>query len=309
MSQDISNILKRFNQLSEGLNQDQTKAKQLPALFKPRHISVLSIPTDPKHPMTGYAVGASESAEPEQKRLGPNENDPFEQGWKAFFRRQFDTDNPYEKGTAEYTQWLDGYREGEAQPNHYDESIGRVRGTHNILKGIAEADRNEMDTPEFQQALAGLKKKAAQGPMKTVYNPKTRKYQVVPKDDKKAEPVKEDVATEDVISKLKDKLGDYLSDISKEIKKDPDLVDKLAAKASGDQIGPPVKTIKTDDGHEISIHGNEDDGFRVSIKNKQSKAKFESLDHAVMACEMFCNRRRGDMANVPSSNNDYLDEA
>jgi hypothetical protein len=37
-----------------------------------------------------------------------------------------------------------------------------------------------MDTPEFQRALIAVKKQAAQGPKKTVYDPKTRKYKVVP---------------------------------------------------------------------------------------------------------------------------------
>jgi hypothetical protein len=101
---------------------------------------------------------------------------------------------------------------------------------------------------------------------------------------------------------LKARLGDYLSDISKEIKKDPDLVDKLSAKAPGDQMGPPVKTVTTDDGHEISIHGNEDDGFRISIKNRPAKTKFKNLDEAVMACEIYCARQR-------NKNSDYLDEA
>jgi len=116
--------------------------------------------------------------------------------------------------------------------------------------------------------------------------------------------VKEDVTKEDVISKLKAKLGDYLSDLSKEIKSDPDLVDKLAAKAPGNQMGPPVKTVTTDDGHEIQIHGNEDDGFRISIKNKPAATKFDNLDEAVMACEMYCARRRSRTLNA-----DYVEEA
>jgi hypothetical protein len=112
----------------------------------------------------------------------------------------------------------------------------------------------------------------------------------------------DNITKEDIISKLKARLGDYLSDISKEIKKDPDLIDKLAARAPGDQMGPPVKTVTTDDGKEIQIHGNEDDGFRVSIKNRPANAKFKNLDEAVMACEMYCARRRNGQA-------DYLDEA
>jgi hypothetical protein len=116
--------------------------------------------------------------------------------------------------------------------------------------------------------------------------------------------VKEDVTKEDIITKLKARLGDYLSDIGQEIRKDPALIDKLSAKAPGDQMGPPVKTITTDDGHQIQIHGNEDDGFRISIKNKSAATKFKNLDEAVMACEMYCARRRTQALNA-----DYVEEA
>lgn len=116
--------------------------------------------------------------------------------------------------------------------------------------------------------------------------------------------LRESQQTEDVVSTVKKKLGDYLSDLSKEIKSDPDLKDKLPQEL--DNIGPAVKTITTDDGHEIKIHGNEDDGFRITIKNKTAKSKFESLDHAVIACEMYCSRRRG--ATQLNTNTDYLDE-
>jgi hypothetical protein len=89
---------------------------------------------------------------------------------------------------------------------------------------------------------------------------------------------------EDVISAVKKKLGDYLKTIEDEIRTDPDLKDKVNTNI--DHVGPVVKTLTTDDGHEIKIHGNEDDGFRITIKNKPSKSKFENLDHAVIACEM-----------------------
>ena len=116
--------------------------------------------------------------------------------------------------------------------------------------------------------------------------------------------VREGVTKEDIITKLKARLGDYLSDLSKEIKSDPDLINKLAAKPAGNQMGPPVKTITTDDGHQIQIHGNEDDGFRISIKNKSAATKFKNLDEAVMACEMYCARRRKQAVNA-----DYVEEA
>ena len=163
-----------------------------------------------------------------------------------------------------------------------------------------EAERNEMDTPAVQKALKNMSDRHK--------GEKWSKEQLAALGKRIAargqKPVKEDIAKEDIITKLKAKLGDYLSDLGQQIKKDPALQDKLAAKAPGDQVGPPVKTITTDDGHEISIHGNEDDGFRISIKNKQAPSKFSNLDEAVMACEMYCAHRRKQALNA-----DYVDEA
>lgn len=113
-------------------------------------------------------------------------------------------------------------------------------------------------------------------------------------------PMTEAQATEDVLSTMKKKLGDYLQDVATAIQKDPDLKDKIPQAV--DQI-KSVKTITTDDGKEIKIHGNEDDGFRVTIKNKEIKTPFRSLDEAVMAVEMYCRRRRNTLENA-----DYVEE-
>jgi hypothetical protein len=530
----------KIKNLFEGLNAQQRSVPQLPAMAKARHISVLGAKTDPTHPFAGYAVGADESAAPGRKRIGPDQNDPYEQGWRA--RPGYDF-NPYKKGSKEYQQWESGQAEREAQLNHYDEGVAEGRSgvddtdtvgfsvnteaaytavmkrfgdvidhdeTSGVMyaparvwpqiemvafdadgegatrdngideSGVAEGERNEMDTPAVQAALAKMaerhkgekwskeqlaalgKRIAARGqksvkeddvedflarggkitqvkPNRGPRNPglslgskhiggggdgtrasrtgrgskpqgkpvvavesdveegwksklagaalagaaalgggaaaahdhgdyghydqrvdnpswgtagydshiksntnltKTTtpdgqvkrdsqrrisdvtgpnaqgEYRVwvgqngktissyVTKTPPQNWMVKEDVTKEDIISKLKARLGDYLSDISKEIKKDPDLVDKLAAKPAGNQMGPPVKTVTTDDGHEIQIHGNEDDGFRISIKNKPAATKFANLDEAVMACEMYCARRRSQTLNA-----DYVEEA
>jgi hypothetical protein len=111
----------------------------------------------------------------------------------------------------------------------------------------------------------------------------------------------QETATEDVLDTMTRRLGDYLQDVAKAIKQDPDLKDKVPQDI--DQI-KAVKTLKTDDGHEIKITGNEDDGFRVSIKNKKSNTKFANLDEATLAVEMFCARRRSAAESA-----DYIDEA
>ncbi len=403
----------KIKNLTEGLNAQQRSVPQLPAQAQARHISVLGAKKDPEHPFAGYAVGADESAEPGKKRLGPDKNDPWEQGWRA---NPVNAENPYQQGTKEHAQWADGQAERRAQPNHYDEGRAGVDDTDTVgfsvnseaaytavmkrfgdvidydeTSGIMyapagvwpriemtafdadgegavrveddmmEAERNEMDTPAVQAALkkmaerhkgekwtkeqlAALGKRIAARGQKPVKEGDVEDFlarggkitQVKPNRGPRSpgtslgskhigtlrggrassisgksantrptvKPVVavESITKEDIISKLKARLGDYLSDISKEIKKDPDLVDKLSAKAPGDQMGPPVKTVTTDDGHEIQIHGNEDDGFRISIKNRPAKTKFKNLDEAVMACEIYCARQR-------NKNSDYLDEA
>jgi len=111
------------------------------------------------------------------------------------------------------------------------------------------------------------------------------------------------MTSEDVLTTMKRRLGDYLQDVATAIRKDPDLVDKIPQAV--DQIGPAVRTLKTDDGHEIRIHGNEDDGFRVSIRNRTIPSRFRSLDEAEIATEMYCARRR----QAAQLNDDYRDEA
>lgn len=110
-----------------------------------------------------------------------------------------------------------------------------------------------------------------------------------------------DTATEDVLDAMKRRLGDYLQDVASAIKKDPDLKDRIPQDI--DQIRS-VKTLRTDDGHEIKITGNEDDGFRVTIKNRQSRTKFPNLDEATMAVEMYCARR-----SSAAQSQDYIEEA
>jgi len=78
MTSDIRSILQRLATLegklspvnvTKGLTPQQNRAHQLPALLKPKKISVLGSPRDPKHPFDGYAVGANESEQPPRNAL------------------------------------------------------------------------------------------------------------------------------------------------------------------------------------------------------------------------------------------------
>jgi hypothetical protein len=93
---------------------------------------------------------------------------------------------PYGKKSPSDIEKIKKYKEREAKntvPGQLRKPESAKQKEKNFakhMKDIAEGERNEMDTPEFQRALASLKKKAQQGPMKTVYDPKTGKYKVVP---------------------------------------------------------------------------------------------------------------------------------
>jgi hypothetical protein len=95
------------------------------------------------------------------------------------------------------------------------------------------------------------------------------------------------IQTEDILSQLQAEIGDVLSDVSDSLD-DKDIQDMMPDK--GDTLGTIVKTITTDDGRDIKITGNEDDGFRVVIKDKTSESSFANLEEASMAVEMYCAR-------------------
>jgi hypothetical protein len=115
--------------------------------------------------------------------------------------------------------------------------------------------------------------------------------------------IDEAIAQEDVLDKEKRHLGDYLQSVADAVKHDAALSSKDTPTHSGDTIGSAVKTVTTDDGHDLKIHGNEDDGFRISIKGRPSRVKFKSLDEAGMACEMYRSHRRHKLESA-----DYIEE-
>jgi len=115
--------------------------------------------------------------------------------------------------------------------------------------------------------------------------------------------IDEAIAQEDVLDKEKRKLGDYLQSVADAVKHDAALASKHTPTHSSDTIGSAVKTVTTDDGHDLKIHGNEDDGFRISIKGRPSRVKFKSLDEAGLACEMYRSHRRQKLESA-----DYIEE-
>lgn len=113
--------------------------------------------------------------------------------------------------------------------------------------------------------------------------------------------------SEDLIGHIRRGLNDYLADVEQSLKRSQD---GELSHAPQDRDIQAVKTIMTDDGREIRIHGNEHDGFVIKIQDKPLTTTFKSLDEAVIACEMYCAHRRQRVQHSPKSlNQDYIDEA
>lgn len=363
---DIYRILEKLDMLAEGtvtpagvkgnLNAQQRSVKQMPALFKPKNISVLDNSTDPEHPAKDYLVGEEELDEASWERvisgiaaglgLGgePVQTEPPQEPVPQVQQQKQDTTKDNVRRAYDLSRIIYSARElssagaKEEAVQELKNILYQMRGDPqqsrvlDIIKKQKEQSQIQETAPDDNgiesailrritgqhldllskygpvRIMAAARDEAEwRGDVEEIGTSDVSAYvQAVIRrlEDGEYDHLRESQQTEDIISSVKKKLGDYLGDLSKEIKSDSDLKDKLPQEL--DNIGSAVKTITTDDGHEIKIHGNEDDGFRITIKNKPSKSKFESLDHAIIACEMYCSRRRG--AQQLNTNNDYLDE-
>ena len=252
--------------LFENISAQQRRVGQLPADFQPPKTSPqLSGPYPGKNATRGYLVGEAEE-HPAYRNLHAIQK-AATQG-----------------GDAEI------YFAGSDEPTRIEYPLAR----HLASKYREMARSNSRDAAQFIASLLDARR----------FDLLTKQYRdIVDRARRMGQGIREQksAATEDVLSTMKKKLGDYLQDVATAIKKDPDLVDKVDQAV--DQLGAPVKTIRTDDGHEIKIHGNEDDGFRISIRNRNLPSKFRSLDEAEIASEMYCARRRQQAMEA-----DYIDE-
>jgi hypothetical protein len=136
------------------------------------------------------------------KRLGPDQNDPFEQGWRAAHRRQDDTECPYERGSKEHAEWMNGYEEGRAQPDHYNEDAKKKKPV--VVKpkdeiGFKIADIGPGGREHNVKTDAAWDKKHGVKESVTDYNPKsqggTRKELLAKLRSAKSAAEKSDLAT------------------------------------------------------------------------------------------------------------------
>ena len=147
---------------------------------------------------------------------------------------------------------------------------------------------------------------------------------------------------EDMLSRVKQDLGQYLDYL--EAKKDDDIDNKkkrlvrqaaekvqdrnparagnqdeysetqepmlsgtaMMSPVSVGESDQPVKVMQLEDGSCLECYGNDDRGFEIRLGGRVLPSRFRTLDEAEMAVEMFRAHRRG-LPQDPSD--DYLEEA
>jgi len=307
MSHDIYSILKRFDSVAEGQDANQKSVPQLPALFKPRDISPVLGAPEKQHPTHDYFVGG-ESAELDEVSLGDYSKKAGMSRAMAQMNKAFNYPGDHNATIAKRTAGLDRAKERTSKAQAAASAQAQANAEQQIKDKYAgvdiDAELARLDPlikSAYNDYQYGGSNAWSQG--RDEYNSLSAKKQELERAKKLfGQDLSEGVAKEDVVTKDRKSLGDYFQSVADAVKKDPALKDKVVQ--HNDHVGPAVKTITTDDGHEIKIHGNEDDGFRITVRNRPLKSSFKSLDEANMACEMFCNRRQ----KADDQSADYVEE-
>jgi hypothetical protein len=132
---------------------------------------------------------------------------------------------------------------------------------------------------------------------------------------------------EDVVSKVRKSLSDYLSNLQDEIKSDTDL----KAKTSGDSdikdkrpdhrdlkprdVTPAARVFEMATGQVCEIHGNDDEAYEIRHNGRSLPTRFKDMKHAEMAVEMYNARLHGRapepqpaQSMEPDCDPDYIEE-
>lgn len=132
---------------------------------------------------------------------------------------------------------------------------------------------------------------------------------------------------EDVVSKVRKSLSDYLSNLQDEIKSDSDLRDKTTGDSDikdkrpdhrdlkPRDVTPAAKVLEMATGQVCEIHGNDKEGYEIRHGDRTLPTRFKDITHAEMAVEMY-NARLHDRApeqhptqsQEPDCDPDYIEE-
>jgi hypothetical protein len=111
----------------------------------------------------------------------------------------------------------------------------------------------------------------------------------------------------DLVSKAKQELGmsDTDEDVAEDDFQDTEVAHDIDLTAATQALAPeqPVKTVAMEDGAMLEIYGDEGRGFEIRRGGRSLPTRFQNIDHADMAVQLFQQRRK-----KQDLSQDYIDE-
>jgi hypothetical protein len=112
----------------------------------------------------------------------------------------------------------------------------------------------------------------------------------------------------DLVSKAKQELGmsDTDEDVAEDDFQDTEVAHDIDQTAISQAVAAeqPVKTVAMEDGAVLEIYGDEGRGFEIRRGGRSMATRFQNIDHADMAVQLFQQRRK-----KQDLSQDYIDEA
>jgi hypothetical protein len=111
----------------------------------------------------------------------------------------------------------------------------------------------------------------------------------------------------DLVSKAKKELGmsDTDEDVAEDDFQDTEVAHDIDLTAASPALAAeqPVKTVAMEDGAMLEIYGDEGRGFEIRRGGRRLPTRFQNIDHADMAVQLFQQRRK-----KQDLSQDYVDE-
>jgi hypothetical protein len=304
MSNDIRDILERLailegritpTTVKSGLNPQQKEVPQLPALFKPKHISVLTAKTDPEHPMHDYMVG--DSVENDEEMVDESHMSNIDQIMQDIGTGEIDIYDIYAHPKTPEEEYASKI------VNRMYDDVTINRGLHpddqfeEILDIVADQIAQDYPADELNESLANEEK------LLDKVKKSLSDYLTSVADQYKDDSIKKKAKDKDLGARAKDK------DLVVKVEEDPTEEDPVVQAGTAPEVNPTyeevacVKSITLEDGRICEIHGNEHTGFEIRHGNNRLKTRFKNIDEANMAIEMFRARQR-----KQDESQDYVEE-
>ena len=311
---DIYNIVERLailegritpTTVKHGLNKQQQSVPQLPALFKPKDISPVLGAKEKKHPMAGYMVG--DSFENNKESVEEDVLDKVKASFADYLssvadEMKQDTDlKDKKKDDTDLKKKEKKDRDLIAKEDAPDQPA--IVPTTSSSPGDETGLQPEI-VPELEEGVSKLEV----GDPITVTAPNEYK-------GKTGEITEFSPSGKFVVVKLYngDEASMHVSDVEyNEYADEQDVADAwgddepIEIPVDEDPTLPESKCVKsiTNECGIWEVHGNEADGFNIHREGRSMPSRFNSLEEAEMALEMFAARKRkaGDSA-------DYIEEA